>query len=190
MYGSRDGVEEGVCEQLVSAAGVMLDQCESLVRAMPEGVFAAESRAIRGGTFGKHLRHTLDHYHAALAVVGVIGPDPDAEDVIDYDRRRRNTPVENDKHQAVEAIDELRIRLAAAASEGLCRPVRVRVMIDGDGSEVELASTLGRELAFATHHAVHHMAMMKAIGQEFGVEADETVGKAPSTVHAERGRAA
>ncbi|HYE63067.1 MAG TPA: hypothetical protein VD997_13810 [Phycisphaerales bacterium] len=190
MHGSRDGFEEGVCEQLVSSAGGVLDQCEGLIRAMPEGVFGAESRAIRGGTFGKHLRHTLDHFHAALAVVGMIGPDPDSEDVIDYDHRRRNTPIENDKHLALDAIDELRIRLAGAASEGLCRPVRVRVMIDGDGAEVELASTLGRELAFATHHAVHHMAMMKAIAQEFGVEADDAFGKAPSTVHAERGRAA
>ena len=184
MHGSRMGVAAGVCEQLVSAAGAILDQCEGLVRAMPDGVFANESRTLRGGTFGKHLRHTLDHFHAALAIVGNHGHEPDQ--AIDYDNRRRNTPIENDKFVALDAIDELRIRLAGAANEGLCRPVRGKVMIDGDGTEGELASTLGRELAFATHHAVHHQAMMKAIAQEFGVEAEEAFGKAPSTVHAER----
>jgi hypothetical protein len=53
---------------------------------------------------------------------------------------------------------------------------------------VELVSTLGRELAFATHHAVHHQAMMKAIAFEFGVEVEECFGKAPATVNAERTR--
>jgi hypothetical protein len=120
-------------------------------------------------------------------VGGGVGHESErAAEVIDYDHRKRNTPIEGDKFLALDAIDELRIRLAGAASEGLCRPVVVRVMIDGEGSEVELASTLGRELAFATHHAVHHQAMMKAIAQEFGVEAEEGFGKAPSTVHAER----
>jgi hypothetical protein len=187
MRGSQDGAEDGVCEQLVSAAGAILDQCEGLVRSMPEGVFANESRTLKGGTFGKHLRHTLDHFHSVLGVVGIEGVGGhEADGVIDYDHRKRNTPIEADKFLALDAIDDLRIKLAGAASEGLCRPVVVRVMIDGDGNEVELASTLGRELAFATHHAVHHQAMMKAIAQEFGVETEEGFGKAPSTVHAER----
>jgi hypothetical protein len=171
----------GVCEQLVTAAGAVLDQCEALVRAVPEGAMCAESRTLKGGTLGKHLRHTLDHYVAALSVVGEDG-------VIDYDRRRRETPVETDKGAAVDAIDELRMRLSAAAGEGLARPVKVRVMLDGEGGELELASTLGRELAFATHHAVHHQAMMRAIAGEFGIEMEDAFGKAPSTLHAERAR--
>lgn len=55
-------------------------------------------------------------------------------------------------------------------------------MVAESGLEVDLASTLGRELAFATHHAVHHAAMMKAIASEFGVTAETAFGKAPSTL--------
>jgi Uncharacterized protein conserved in bacteria len=171
----------GVCEQLVTAAGAVLDQCESLVRAVPDEAYIAPSRSHRGGTLGKHVRHTLDHFAAALSVM-------DGEGVIDYDHRRRETPVETDRAATADAIDSLRVRLSAAASEGLGRSVRVRVMIDAEGNELELCSTLGRELAFATHHAVHHQAMMRAIAAEFGVEVDECFGKAPSTLNAERGR--
>lgn len=64
-------------------------------------------------------------------------------------------------------------------------PVRVRVMVSGDGAETELVSSLARELAFATHHAVHHQAMMRAIAGEFGVEASSDFGKAPSTINHE-----
>jgi hypothetical protein len=105
--------------------------------------------------------------------------------VIDYDARQRNVPMESDRRCAISCLAALRDQLAAAAGEGLHRPVCVRVMIDGDGRTAELSSTLGRELAFATHHAIHHQAMMKAIAAEFGVIVHDGFGKAPSTLRAE-----
>jgi len=63
--------------------------------------------------------------------------------------------------------------------------VRVRVMLCADGQHAELGSTLGRELAFAAHHAVHHHAMVAAIAAEFGLSAPDGFGRAPSTIHHE-----
>jgi hypothetical protein len=48
-----------------------------------------------------------------------------------------------------------------------------------------LGSTLARELAFASHHAIHHHAMMKAIAQEHGQAAESGFGVAPSTLNHE-----
>jgi hypothetical protein len=59
-------------------------------------------------------------------------------------------------------------------------------MLSGDGHEAELESTLGRELVFATHHAIHHHAMMSAIASEFGIKVGPDFGKAPSTINHER----
>src|SRR3954467_6769134 len=57
------------CEPLVAAADEVLSQCESLVQGATDAAYAADSQTMRGGTLGKHIRHTLDHFAAALEVV-------------------------------------------------------------------------------------------------------------------------
>lgn len=160
------------------AAVALLDQCAGLARGAGSGAYCGQSRVLKGGTIGKHIRHTLDHFRAALDGVG--------GDVIDYDRRERNVPMETDAGAAIHAIAVLRERLSRIGDSDLNRPVRVRVMLTGDGRDAELRSTLGRELAFATHHAVHHHAMLAAIAAEFGVPICGDFGRAPSTINHER----
>ncbi|MBL9030607.1 MAG: hypothetical protein JNM80_02740 [Phycisphaerae bacterium] len=162
------------------AAAALLDQCASLIQSADARCYCGESATIRGGTLGKHVRHVLDHFRAALDAAD----DPSVE--IDYDHRERNVPMETDRAAALDSIRELRDRLAAVTPAMVDRPVRVRVMITGDGAEAALGSTLGRELAFAAHHAVHHHAMMGAIAAEFGVRTHPEFGKAPSTINFDR----
>ena len=168
----------GGMERVAAGADAVLCQCRDLLRAVTDDVYRAESRVLVGGTIGKHLRHTLDHIAAALA----------ARDggTIDYDHRERGVPVETDRAEASRVIDSLRARLAEVRGGSLDAPVRVRVMTDADGSEAELGSTRARELAFATHHAVHHQAMMRAIAAEFGVQTRPEFGRAPSTLNHDR----
>ena len=163
---------------ITGAALAALEQCEILVRCMADGVYSADSAVIRGGTAGKHVRHTLDHFSAALA--GALGA------TIDYDHRQRDVPMETDRRAALAAIGAIRGELSRLGEDELARGVRVRVMIGGEGAEAELSSTLARELAFAAHHAVHHHAMLKAIAQEFGATLPAEFGKAPSTIQHER----
>jgi len=143
---------------------------------------------MKGGTVGKHLRHTLDHFVAAMSPLDARGPG--GSPVIDYDHRERNVPMEADRALALEAISSLRVRLSVLSPDAMDDAVVVRVMVNGDGVEARLRTSIGRELAFATHHAVHHQAMMKAIAQEFGIHTDDAFGKAPSTVNFESNRAA
>jgi uncharacterized damage-inducible protein DinB len=169
----------------VAGAGVvLLRQCEQFIRHITgeagEARYCAVSSVLPGGTIGKHLRHCLDHYRAALD-----GFERGA--VIDYDHRERDVPMETMPAEALGAIQEIAARLSVLSGAALESPVRVRVMVSGEGEEVELSSTLGRELAFATHHAVHHQAMMGAIAAELGVRPAADFGKAPSTVNHERG---
>jgi hypothetical protein len=167
------------CE-VAAAAAILLEQCADFLSGVSREAYVGESRMIRGGTIGKHVRHTLDHFLACLE-----GAEPGR--VIDYDHRRRLVPMESDASEALRAIDGLRARLACVGDEGLRTPVRVRVMLSSDGTYAELASTLGRELAFAAHHAVHHHAMMGAIATELAVPMPPDFGKAPSTIRHDRG---
>lgn len=164
-----------ICAGLCAAAESVLAQCEAVILEVPDAVFTAPAETIRGGTLGKHLRHTLDHFAAACCESALI----------DYDQRSRDVPMETDRKAALARIALLREHVASVSVRGPEAPVRVRIMLNAEGAEAELSSTLGRELAFATHHAVHHLAMMKAIAGEFGIEIAGTVGKAPSTVHHE-----
>jgi uncharacterized damage-inducible protein DinB len=169
------------CAPVAAVAAAILDQCARFIEAMPEGVYARESRTLKGGTIGKHVRHTVDHFAAALGCL-------ECGDPIDYDHRSREVPMETSPAVAIGAIAELRGRLASVDERAAASPVRIRVMLTGDGSEATLESSLGRELHFAFHHAVHHHAMLKAIAGEFGAEAPADFGLAPSTINYERSR--
>ena len=46
----------------------------------------------------------------------------------------------------------------------------VRCMLSAQGDEQRLRSSLAREIAFASHHATHHHAMMASIALEHGVD--------------------
>lgn len=166
-------------EHVLDAAACLLGQCGRIVEAMDDASYCCASKVLAGGTIGKHLRHTLDHFGAIL-----VGVQRDA--AIDYDHRARGVAVETDRSAAVEQIGGLRSGLAALQQD-LGGPVRIRVMLSGDGTEAELDSTVVREVAFATHHGIHHVAMMKAIAGEMGVALDGDIGKAPSTIQHERG---
>lgn len=168
--------QPSACQGLSAAACHLLGQCRDLVESLNDAAFVAPSPRLGGGTIGQHLRHTLDHYRAIVSAQGVI----------DYDRRERDVPMETDRAQALRVIDETREKLLALAPAGDASPVVIRVMIASDGAETQLGSTLGRELAFATHHGVHHQAMMKSIATELGARVDQSFGRAPSTLHFER----
>jgi hypothetical protein len=158
------------------AAAAILDECRAFVGSCDDGQYVAESRVIPGGTIGKHVRHVLDHFRAVVMHDGVI----------DYDHRRRDVPEERDRRVALTAIAALRGVVAGLDERALGAAVRVRVMLSEDGAEAELDSSLGRELAFASHHAVHHHAMLGAIGTEVGAPPRAGFGRAPSTAHHER----
>lgn len=163
---------------VLHAADTLLNQCESLVADLSDVVYTSESTVLPGGTVGKHLRHLVDHYHAIVSASGNTQP-------IDYDHRLRDVPMELDRAHALRTLASLRRALVDLKPLGHAAPVTVRVMVTGDGTCATLGTTLGRELAFATHHGVHHQAMMRAIVGEFGVEITSDFGKAPSTIHHE-----
>lgn len=162
------------------AAIATLRQCERFLRDLDDGVYASPCEMIQGSTIGQHVRHALDHYVAAMCAL-------DGE-AIDYDHRERDTPVERSREEALRRVGALCARLASVDGAAASREAEVRVMLDSSGTEAALRSTIGRELAFATHHATHHHAMMHAIAHRFGLAAPEGFGRAPATIHHDRSR--
>lgn len=166
--------------RVCACADALLEQARSFVEHARER-FATPCAAMMNGTIGAHLRHNLDHFGAAIHAA--TDPSP-----IEYDHRARGTPVETDPDAAIAVVDELRERLAALMRRApRDREVTVKMMLTAGGEEAALRSTLARELAFASHHAVHHHAMMAAIANAHGLPIPQGFGKAPSTLNHEAG---
>jgi uncharacterized damage-inducible protein DinB len=164
-----------------AAAAAAVEQCEAFLAGLGTDAYITTSAVMHGGTIGQHVRHAIDHYDAAIA--GLRG------ESIDYDRRERGTDIETDVGSARVRLREIAQVLRTVTPSRSKSPVRVRVMIESaSGLEAEHESTLGRELAFAAHHAVHHHAMIAAIAKAMGVAVPTGFGKAPATIHHEENR--
>ncbi len=164
----------GDCASTAKAACTILAQCSAFLRAVPDGAYAKPSSRTFGSTIGQHVRHSLDHFEAVCS--GLDGR------AIVYDHRERGTSIETSRQAALDMIARVSDRLAGVSAGMASRPVRVEVMLSASGDEATLASTLGRELAFAAHHAIHHHAMMASLGEEMGVALTPGFGQAPSTL--------
>jgi len=162
----------------IGFADAMLDQCRRFLADLDDDAYTAPCDRMFGSTIGAHVRHSLDHFRAAITTAD--------GDPIDYDRRDRDTDVERSAAAALGEVDRLRARLATLHDGPADRAVRVRVMVSGSGDTAELTSTLARELDFAAHHAVHHHAMIGAIAGMAGLPIPDGFGKAPSTIEHER----
>lgn len=159
--GNECAPSQGSTDPIVTAAFRVLAECRAFVSGIDGDTYSTPSTLLVGGTIGKHLRHTLDHFAA-------VAPALDGQTIC-YDRRTRDVPMETEPGAGLAEIHRLHELLGRINRAGLAAPARVRIMCSADGRESEVTSTLGRELAFATHHAIHHQAMMKAIAIEHGV---------------------
>ena len=151
--------------------------------------------SIVGATMGQHVRHSMDHIeHAANMAVNSMNPLYDKPKEIHYDLRERGGSDEHDMDAAEERIlrvaQLLRDQEAQQEVDSAVTPhpdgVDVFFMLSGDPTEFRLPSTIERELGFAVHHAIHHMAMVNIVAlQTLQLPPDllpSDFGKAPSTI--------
>lgn len=166
---------------LVDSAIGLLDRTRGFIDTLSDEQYRAASLLSEGASIGQHVRHLSDHF-ASLALAHSTGA------IAAYDQRSRGTDVETSRDAARARLATLRDALAQLDEPRLAAPVHIRVLPAPDAEEVEIPTTLARELAFVTHHGVHHHALMKVIARELGVEAAASFGRAPSTIKAETKR--
>lgn len=156
----------------------VLDQCLDLVAA-----HAGPGRPRYAGPVGSHLRHAIEHWQALVF--------PAQPGCIDYDARPRDAALETRPLLAEARLLALQQQLATWDAAMLATPVQVRGQCGLAGEfTFSVPSSVGRELAFAASHAVHHLALIKPHCLAQGLAIDADFGKAPATVAHERARAA
>lgn len=152
----------------------LLEELAALLSRLDDAVYARSPVGVMPGSVGAHVRHCLDHVAALVACV--------ESGRLDYDDRRRGTPVETSVDAAREAIGSLIERVSALPVDAPARPVRLAVMMTCDGPTVEVASSVGREFAYVLSHTIHHNAIIGAMVKTLGGVTPERFGYAPATL--------
>jgi hypothetical protein len=122
-------------------------------------------------SIGKHVRHIIELF--------ICLEEGYAEGLINYEKRRRDISLENDKELAIE-----RLHLIIAQLNKPNKPLLLEPEMDNDdGRLARFETSYHRELAYNLEHCVHHMAMIRVgIREITGVHLAEDFGFAFSTI--------
>ncbi len=126
---------------------------------------------------------------AALVANSTSADQPPSPRELHYDLRVRGGTLEKDMIESrkrllgvIDIFQSINSSDASLAS----KPATPYFNLSADLDEMGLSSTIGRELGFVAHHAIHHMAMVKIIAvNTLGIRESELphgFGRAPSTI--------
>jgi hypothetical protein len=152
----------------------LLRELARVLEATTDEQYCRKPVGVVSASIGGHVRHSLDHIEAVLD--GIYAG------VIDYDSRARGTTVESNRQAALDAIDRLKLELLGMPAIPEHLPLRLKVLLTSDGPSMEVTTCLGREMAFALSHTVHHNALIAVIAKTIGIPLPERFGYAPSTI--------
>ncbi len=158
--------------QLEKATLHIFKQLENVISAIGQDEYKQPLEILHGATIGQHVRHSLEMFICLNAGYELHE--------VNYDNRKRDKALEENKHEALKALNALGSALNKPDKQlFVCR----ENWLDGDKPE-SYASSYYRELVYCLEHAVHHMAIIK-IGLKVVVPAlqlPEGFGVAASTL--------
>lgn len=156
-----------------SAVGI-LGQLREVVAAIKFEDYKKVSPILNGSTIGQHIRHTLEFFVCLM--------DANAGDYINYDQRKRDMDIEQDKLFADKIFGSVEDYL-----KGIKEDKKLTLGVDYGVEKdipVNIDTNLFREIAYNIEHLVHHMAIIKIGIKDVApyVEIPEGFGVANSTL--------
>ncbi len=171
----KSSAADGSFERILGGASTLLLQGEALLTGITPEQYSTRVALALGGSIGTHYRHCLDHFVSLLRTGNSA--------VVDFDRRDRDPMIETVPERALALTREVRSSLSRWEPTDLARIVGTRCEISyAPGIPPVTGSTLGRELAYAIAHAIHHFAIIAILGRLQGIQLPEEFGMAPSTL--------
>jgi hypothetical protein len=161
--------------RILKAAADILLQGEELLGVLSTGIYITKLPVAFNASIGGHYRHCLDHFTSVLRA--------GEANMVDYDHRERDPRIELDPGFALGLTRQLRAMLERLNPTELAAPVTTRCEVSYDhGKSPVTQSSLGRELAYAIAHGIHHFALISVMARLLEVELPPHFGVAPSTV--------
>ena len=125
-------------------------------------------------SIGQHVRHILEFYICLFDGIN--------SGVVNYDKRKRDLRIENDKQFTLSVIEDLKNKLEGT-KENVTLSLELKYGDIADES-IRLSTNYSRELVYNIEHTIHHLAIIKnAINDQFGyIDLPDHFGIASSTV--------
>jgi uncharacterized damage-inducible protein DinB len=164
---------------LHEAAVDALGQITALLDIVQQQPEDAIETLLVGAQIGAHIRHVHDHFSAFFhgCECGTL----------DYNRRTRNSPAETELGVCLCQHGRILETLKNHASNR--SDLRIISEIDCRTSRnVELDSTIDRELLYLINHTIHHVALISLKLTHYGIAVPPQLGLAPGTASYRRSR--
>src|SRR5215467_3547967 len=149
--------------ELVQAANEVLLQGLTLLFRIGDNTYSSTAGEPFQASIGGHYRHVLEHFQSL--VHGLRASE------VNYDARERNLRLQSEVSYASVATCDILRTLKHCDNRVLHRECRVINSVGYSASKpAAMDSNIGRELAYCVGHAIHHYAIIRLIGHEFGLE--------------------
>lgn len=161
--------------EIVKAASHALRQGLDLLVKLDNDSYAKVAGSPFSASIGQHYRHVVEHFQSVTWGYG--------SGEINYDARARNPRIENEmSYASVVTCDVLRAlnRMNRETLNGRCTVVASFGY--GSAGPCRLESSVGREVADCTSHAIHHYATIRLICSDLRIIVPEEFGYAPATL--------
>ena len=161
-----------------------LHQALAIVEAIDDVTFTTSPSALAPHRVGSHLRHILEFYQCFLDGLSALH--------IDYDARKRNESLQNDRIVAADTIRSIinQLERTPILLTDCILWVRMEDAIDLHNRDCFMTSSIGRELQVLSSHTIHHFALIAMTLRAHGVSVAPDFGMAPSTLRYAASKAA
>ena len=122
-------------------------------------------------TIGQHVRHIIELFQCLESGY--------PQGIVNYEKRKRDPLIENDKQLALELLQNIYKNLDKADKE-----LTLQACYDDHSTElVSIPTNYFREVAYNLEHTIHHMALIRVgINEVSSVSLPEEFGVASSTL--------
>jgi uncharacterized damage-inducible protein DinB len=154
----------------------ILKQGIDSLAAMDDHIYTNDRLLPGTDSIGAHTRHCLEFYQCFLTGLEA--------GMIDYDQRKRDIRVQQERLFAAEQLKATIEQLARLAERDIQKHLLVKTdqRNESDDDIIWSRSSLQRELQFLLSHTIHHYAIIAMLLRLQGCEPGEEFGVAPSTL--------
>ncbi|MCU0422452.1 MAG: DinB family protein [Bacteroidia bacterium] len=126
----------------------LLSQLKPIINELTDESYCKPLPLLSGNTLAKHIRHVLELYEELVNGY--------TNGVINYDARKRNVLLEQNRTYTLQFIYDLSSKLSEVNQDKTLVVYAVFDKVD-----CKLQSSVFREMAYNIEHAIHHMAIIK-----------------------------
>lgn len=150
----------------------ILNQVKSLIVSLTDEQYSTPNPMFSGSSLGQHFRHLIEFY---IEIEKGL-----SQKEICYDRRKRDLRIESNREYAVASVQNIESFLNKITTD--IALLFIANYTTDNSNEEKINSSLYRELAYGLEHTIHHLAIIKIGLISLGLEVNENLGVAPSTV--------